>query len=147
MTYRCDGDSIAVRTLWTFFVFAIVILGSFGCSGGSTEWDDFGSPAYTRIQGIVFDSDGSRASAGMEVLLTLCEMPIGGFAGRTVTTEDGEYDLTGELPAVGFPAGADSVSVVCQILVGDDFASSGEIEVYFYLRPVDQVAVRTVNVE
>jgi hypothetical protein len=115
-----------------------------GCAlGGSACSDepfpgDFGpSSGYALVEGSVTQGDGSPVDEGMEVVLTRCELPVGGLAGSAPTGPAGSFSVRGELPPIGMPEGQDSVLVTCELIAGGGFAESGPLDVYFYRPPRD----------
>lgn len=105
------------------------------CDGG-TIVDDWGpSAGHTVVEGRVVNAGRAPVSAGMEVTITRCGDPIGGFAGRSQTLAEGRYSVRGDLPPVGvLPSLPDSLLVTCEILAGRGFAESGPIDLYFFTR-------------
>lgn len=110
---------------------AAIALALSSCAAPS-EVDDFGGPSgFARLEGTVTTSSGEPAS-GMDLALTRCGSPIGGLAGTSASQSDGSYELLASLPPAGFPSGPDSIAVRCELMAGMDFATSGELDVYFF---------------
>jgi hypothetical protein len=111
-----------------------------GCALGACSDEpvqgDFGPPSgYAGVEGSVTQRDGSPVGEGMEVVLTRCELPVGGLAGSAPTGPAGRFLVRGELPPIGMPEGQDSVLVTCELIAGGGFAESGPLDVYFYRPP------------
>lgn len=105
------------------------------CDDG-TIVDDWGpSAGHAAVVGHVYTAAGLAVAAGMEVALTRCGDPIGGFAGNTTTDSQGAYSVRGDLPPVGvLPSLPDSLSVQCELRAGRGFAESGPVDLYFFIR-------------
>lgn len=103
------------------------------CDDG-TIVDNWGpSAGHAVVVGHVYTATGLPVAAGMEVALTRCGDPIGGFAGSTTTDSQGAYSVRGDLPPVGvLPSLPDSLSVQCELLAGRGFAESGPVDLYFF---------------
>jgi hypothetical protein len=114
---------------------AACVLGGSACSDEPIS-DDFGPPSgYAVVEGSVTRGDGSPVGEGMEVVLSRCGSPVGGWAGSAPTGPAGSFSVRGELPPIGVPEGQDSVLVICELVAGAGFAESGPLDVYFYRPP------------
>ena len=105
------------------------------CDDG-TIVDNWGpSAGHAVVAGRVYTAAGLSVAPGMEVALTRCGDPIGGFAGSATTDSRGAYAVRGDLPPVGvMPSLPDSLPVQCEVLAGRGFAESGPVQVYFFTR-------------
>jgi hypothetical protein len=95
--------------------FAAAVLA--GCGSGSLDpADDWGPPAgYAVVAGTVVTAAGAPAG-GVEVLLSRCASPVGGYLGRATTDAAGRYRVEGALPPVGFlRAAPDTLRVRCAV--------------------------------
>lgn len=117
------------------------VLGGAACSNEPIA-GGFGPPSgYALVQGSVTHDDGRPVNEGMEVVLTRCELPVGGLAGSAQTGLDGGFSLRGELPPIGMPAGQDSLLVRCEVIAGGGFAESGPLDVFFFRPPSEPTAL------
>ena len=119
----------------TPFVALLLVAVCAGCNDGTIA-DDWGpSAGHARVEGHVFDASGARVAQGMEVALTRCGSPIGGYAGSATSDSQGAYSILGSLPPVGLlPELPDSLEVQCEIIAGRGYAESGPVNVLFFTR-------------
>jgi hypothetical protein len=93
----------------------LLVASAAACDRGYTIVDNWGPPAgYAAVAGTVTTATGAPAS-GIEVLLTRCASPIGGYLGGANTDATGRYRIEGALPPRGaFPQVAvDTLAVRC----------------------------------
>ena len=115
----------------------LLLGGVAACDRGYTIVDNWGPPAgYAVVAGVVTTAAGTPA-ADVEVVLTRCASPLGGYLGRASTDAAGRYRLEGALPPRGaFPAVAvDTLAVRCQVFTDRTGVARDSLVVRFRAEP------------
>jgi hypothetical protein len=114
-----------------------LLLGVAACDRGYTIVDNWGPPAgYAVVAGVVTTAAGTPA-ADVEVVLTRCASPLGGYLGQASTDAAGRYRLEGALPPRGaLPTVAvDTLAVRCQAFTDRTGVARDSLVVRFRAEP------------
>jgi hypothetical protein len=115
---------------------SVLVIGLAACDRGYTIADDWGPPAgYAVVAGTVTNAAGVPVS-GVEVMLTRCVSPIGGYLGAASTDAAGRYRIEGALPPRGaFPVAVGTLLVRCYAFTDRTGVARDSLVVRFRLDP------------